>query len=42
MEEYKENTKIYFDKKAKVREYAIGDLVLQNTEASDPTNTGKL
>lgn len=42
MEEYKEKTKIYSGKKAKIREYAVGDLVLRDTEASNPTNIGKL
>ncbi|XP_074377148.1 uncharacterized protein LOC141718668 [Apium graveolens] len=41
MESYKEKTKLYFTKKAKVREYEVEDLVLQDTEASDPTNQGK-
>ncbi|XP_074374662.1 uncharacterized protein LOC141715076 [Apium graveolens] len=38
MEIYKEKTKLYFAKKAKIREYEVGDLVLRDTEASDPTN----
>ncbi|XP_074377477.1 uncharacterized protein LOC141719000 [Apium graveolens] len=42
MESYKEKTKLYFAKKAKIREYKAGDLVLRHTEASDPTNQGKL
>ncbi|XP_074324210.1 uncharacterized protein LOC141661124 [Apium graveolens] len=42
MEDYKEKTKLYFVKKAKIREYETGDLVLRHTEASDPTNQGKL
>ncbi|XP_074352025.1 uncharacterized protein LOC141691185 [Apium graveolens] len=42
MEGYKENTKLYFAKKTKIREYEAGDLVLRHTEASDPTNQGKL
>ncbi|XP_074373651.1 uncharacterized protein LOC141714000 [Apium graveolens] len=42
MESYKERTKIYFAKKAKLREYEVGDLVLRDTEASEPTNQGKL
>ncbi|XP_074326965.1 uncharacterized protein LOC141664904 [Apium graveolens] len=42
MESYKEKTKLYFAKKAKIREYEMGDLVLRHTEASDPTNQGKL
>ncbi|XP_074324372.1 uncharacterized protein LOC141661288 [Apium graveolens] len=36
MEAYKEKTKLYFAKKARIREYEIGDLVLRHTEASDP------
>ncbi|XP_074352581.1 uncharacterized protein LOC141691723 [Apium graveolens] len=42
MESYKEKTKLYFTKKIKIREYEAGDLVLRHTEASDPTNQGKL
>ncbi|XP_074337410.1 uncharacterized protein LOC141674598 [Apium graveolens] len=42
MKNYKEKTKLYFAKKAKIREYVVGDLVLRDTEASDPTNQGKL
>ncbi|XP_074373855.1 uncharacterized protein LOC141714222 [Apium graveolens] len=42
MESYKEKTKLYFAKKAKIREYKAEDLVLRHTEASDPTNQGKL
>ncbi|KAL8099798.1 hypothetical protein AgCh_032161 [Apium graveolens] len=42
MESYKEKTKLYFANKAKIREYVVGDLVLRDTEASDPTNQGKL
>ncbi|XP_074352792.1 uncharacterized protein LOC141691944 [Apium graveolens] len=42
MESYKEKTKLYFAKKAKIREYVVGGLVLRDTEASDPTNQGKL
>ncbi|XP_074323003.1 uncharacterized protein LOC141659957 [Apium graveolens] len=42
MEGYKEKTKLYFGKKAKIREYEAGDLVLRHTEASDPTNQGKI
>ncbi|XP_074336446.1 uncharacterized protein LOC141673591 [Apium graveolens] len=42
MESYKEKTKLYFAKKEKIREYEMGDLVLRHTEASDPTNQGKL
>lgn len=32
MEEYKEKTKIYFGKKARVKEYVVGDLVLRDIE----------
>ncbi|XP_074336785.1 uncharacterized protein LOC141673957 [Apium graveolens] len=42
MERYKEKTKLYFAKKAKIKEYVVGDLVLRDIEASDPTNQGKL
>ncbi|XP_074360521.1 uncharacterized protein LOC141700724 [Apium graveolens] len=42
MESYKEKTNPYFGKKAKIREYKVGDLVLRDTEASNPTNQGKL
>ncbi|XP_074346729.1 uncharacterized protein LOC141685534 [Apium graveolens] len=42
MESYKEKTKLYFAKKAKIREYEAVDLVLRHTKASDPTNQGKL
>lgn len=42
VEEYKEKTRIYFGKKANIREYAVGDLVLRDTKASNPTNTEKL
>ncbi|XP_074328034.1 uncharacterized protein LOC141665947 [Apium graveolens] len=42
MENYKEKTKLYFVKKTKIREYEVGDLVLRDTEASKPTNQGKL
>lgn len=42
MEKYKEKTREYFGKKARVKNFQVGDLVLRDTEASDPTNTGKL
>ncbi|XP_074360240.1 uncharacterized protein LOC141700343 [Apium graveolens] len=42
MKGYKEKTRLYFGKKARIREYEEGDLVLRHTEASDPTNQGKL
>ncbi|XP_063939916.1 uncharacterized protein LOC135148542 [Daucus carota subsp. sativus] len=42
MEKYKEKTRDHFSKKSRVRNFQIGDLVLRDTEASDPTNTGKL
>lgn len=42
MEEYKEKTRVYFEKKARVKEYVVGDMVLWDIEAFDPTNTGKL
>ncbi|XP_074346181.1 uncharacterized protein LOC141684949 [Apium graveolens] len=42
MEKYKEKTKEHFSKKSKVKNFQIGDLILRDTEASDPTNTGKL
>ncbi|XP_074356292.1 uncharacterized protein LOC141695992 [Apium graveolens] len=42
MESCKEKTKLYFAKKARIREYVAGDLVLRDTEASDPINQGKL
>ncbi|XP_074355823.1 uncharacterized protein LOC141695480 [Apium graveolens] len=42
MENYKEKTKLYFAKKTRIREYEVGDLVLRDTEASNPTNQGKL
>ncbi|XP_074323857.1 uncharacterized protein LOC141660769 [Apium graveolens] len=38
MEGYKERKKLHFAKKARIREYEAGDLVLRHTEASDPTN----
>nr|XP_017221119.1 PREDICTED: uncharacterized protein LOC108197890 [Daucus carota subsp. sativus] len=42
MEKYKEKTRDHFSKKSRVRNFQAGDLVLRDTEASDPTNTGKL
>ncbi|XP_074358589.1 uncharacterized protein LOC141697896 [Apium graveolens] len=36
MESYKEKTKHYFRKKANIREYDVGDLVLGDTEALNP------
>ena len=42
MENYKEKTKEHFSKKSRVKNFQVGDLVLRDTEASDPTNTGKL
>lgn len=42
MEEYKEKNQILLWQKAKVKEYAVGDSVLRDIEASDPTNTGNL
>ncbi|XP_074342429.1 uncharacterized protein LOC141679980 [Apium graveolens] len=42
MEKYKQKTREHFSKKSWVKNFQIGDLVLRDTEASDPTNTGKL
>ncbi|XP_074336655.1 uncharacterized protein LOC141673818 [Apium graveolens] len=42
MEKYKEKTKEHFSKRARVKNFQVGDLVLRDTKASDPTNTGKL
>ncbi|XP_074323487.1 uncharacterized protein LOC141660402 [Apium graveolens] len=42
MEKYKEKTKEHFNKKSRVTNFQVGDLVLRDTEASDPTNTGNL
>ncbi|XP_074337069.1 uncharacterized protein LOC141674249 [Apium graveolens] len=42
MEKYKEKTKEHYSKKSRVKNFQVGDLVLQDMEASDPTNTGKL
>ncbi|XP_074337420.1 uncharacterized protein LOC141674608 [Apium graveolens] len=41
MEKYKEKIKEHFSKKSRVKNFQVGDLVLRDTEASDPTNTGK-
>ncbi|XP_074327002.1 uncharacterized protein LOC141664945 [Apium graveolens] len=42
MEKYKEKTREHFSKKSRVKNFQVRDLVLRDTEASDPTNTGKL
>ncbi|XP_074364808.1 uncharacterized protein LOC141705815 [Apium graveolens] len=42
MENYEKKTKEHFNKKSRVKNFQVGDLVLRDTEASDPTNTGKL
>ncbi|XP_074342972.1 uncharacterized protein LOC141680732 [Apium graveolens] len=42
IERYKEKTREHFSKKYRVKNFQVGDLVLRDTEASDPTNTGKL
>ncbi|XP_074355152.1 uncharacterized protein LOC141693863 [Apium graveolens] len=42
MKKYKEKTREHFSKKSRVKNFQVGDLVLRDTEASDPTNTGKL
>ncbi|XP_074337285.1 uncharacterized protein LOC141674460 [Apium graveolens] len=42
MEKYKEKTREHFSKKSRVKNFQVGDLVLRDTEASDPTNTGNL
>ncbi|XP_074377983.1 uncharacterized protein LOC141719499 [Apium graveolens] len=42
MEKYKEKTKDHFSKRSRVKNFQVGELVLRDTEASDPTNTGKL
>lgn len=42
MDEYKEKTKIYLGKKARVKEYDVGDLGLWDTKASYSANRGKL
>ncbi|XP_074351478.1 uncharacterized protein LOC141690590 [Apium graveolens] len=42
MEKYKEKTKEHFSKKSWVKNFQVGDPVLRDKEASNPTNTGKL
>ncbi|XP_074362421.1 uncharacterized protein LOC141702693 [Apium graveolens] len=42
MEKYKEKMKEHFNKKSIVKYFQVGDLVLRDIEASDPTNIGKL
>ena len=42
MEKCKEKTRDHFIKKSRVKNFQVGDLVLRDTEASDPTNTDKL
>ncbi|XP_074377084.1 uncharacterized protein LOC141718606 [Apium graveolens] len=42
MEKYKEKTKEHFSKKSRVKNFQVGDLVLRDKEALDPTNTGNL
>ncbi|XP_074346330.1 uncharacterized protein LOC141685103 [Apium graveolens] len=42
MEKYKEKMKEQFSKKSRVKNFQVVDLVLRDTEALDPTNTGKL
>ncbi|XP_074336258.1 uncharacterized protein LOC141673412 [Apium graveolens] len=42
MEKYKEKTEEHFSKKSRVKNFQVRDLVLQDTEASDSTNIGKL
>ncbi|XP_074378001.1 uncharacterized protein LOC141719521 [Apium graveolens] len=37
MEKYNERTKEHFSKRSRVRNFKVGDLVLRDTEASDPT-----
>ncbi|XP_074371927.1 uncharacterized protein LOC141712758 [Apium graveolens] len=39
---YKEKTREHFSKKCRVKSFQVGDLVFRDTEASNPTNTGKL
>ncbi|XP_074342311.1 uncharacterized protein LOC141679824 [Apium graveolens] len=41
IEKYKEKTRDHFSKKSRVKNFQVGDLVLRDTEASDPTNTEK-
>ncbi|XP_074327806.1 uncharacterized protein LOC141665720 [Apium graveolens] len=42
MERYKEKINEHFSGKSRVKNFQVGDLVLRDTEASDPTNTGNL
>lgn len=42
MEKYKEKTKAYFGQKTRLKNFQVGDLMVRDTEASDPTNIGKL
>ncbi|XP_074343205.1 uncharacterized protein LOC141681412 [Apium graveolens] len=42
MEKYKEKTKEHFIKKSMFKNFQVGDLLLRDTEDSDPNNTGKL
>ncbi|XP_074336505.1 uncharacterized protein LOC141673658 [Apium graveolens] len=42
MERYKDKTREHFSKKSRVKNFQVGDLVLRDTEASDPTNTEKV
>lgn len=42
MAAYKEKTKEFFGKRARIKTYIEGDLVNRATEASDPRHTGKL
>ncbi|XP_074342739.1 uncharacterized protein LOC141680403 [Apium graveolens] len=41
MKKYNEKMKEHFSKRSRVKNFQVGDLVLRDTEASDPTNTGK-
>ena len=42
MKAYKDKTDQHFAKGVRERSFKIGDLVLRDRQASDPTNTGKL
>ncbi|XP_074354321.1 uncharacterized protein LOC141693198 [Apium graveolens] len=42
MKKYKEKIKEHFSKKSRVKKFQVKDLVLRDTEASDPKNIGKL
>ncbi|XP_074327528.1 uncharacterized protein LOC141665444 [Apium graveolens] len=42
MEKYNVKTREHFSKKSRVKNFQVGDLVLRDIGASDPTNTGKL